>query len=526
MYKRFQGSGLADVLVASGVVAEGSCDQALRGKHFNRGVRCLRLFYETLVHHALNHRLEGTTVSADVKATLKTLRESSDAHELREAYDDLENNQEVKNLVETLLRDSSDSDHASLYASFMEMVEILTQNIHALRTRNWEEFKSSLKLMRPWLKTYGNDKYGRTLPDFCAIIESPPEEQEAFLSRMFAQSITGNPYSCVALEIWIESTMNKGSKLKNGWIAILNNEKQLAANVLNANNVNRVRGVVLKHANQKKRNTKHADCSKSRMKADEKAVQDISDCFREFSCDPFDLSNTKLRSLQSGIPASEALIADFKSAKPEEEAWVADFTEQCIYSKQRSYYERIPRSKRLNFSTQELIIVGGLAAKLKANDMEKQGISDVVELLESAGTFELEDILQYRVTEENMALFNVNGSMRKCQKSKLMQNLTLNDKAEPNDYTALVDMGLIWRLATPSTEDREKQDGTVYTWGDYRTKVVTLVTARHQKATRIIPVNDSYKAAYSIKDSERLLRKASKPVRNEFMKTETFSIHN
>jgi len=44
---------------------------------------------------------------------------------------------------------------------------------------------------------------------------------------MFAQSMTGNPYSCVALDIWIESTMNKGSKLKSGWLAILNNEKQL-----------------------------------------------------------------------------------------------------------------------------------------------------------------------------------------------------------------------------------------------------------------------------------------------------------
>ena len=57
---------------------------------------------------------------------------------------------------------------------------------------------------------------------------------------MFAQSMTGNPYSCVALEIWIESTMNKGSELKNGWLAILNNEEQLASNERNAISVNRI----------------------------------------------------------------------------------------------------------------------------------------------------------------------------------------------------------------------------------------------------------------------------------------------
>ena len=41
IYKRFQGSGIDDVLVAAGVVADGSCDPALRDEHFNRGVRCL-----------------------------------------------------------------------------------------------------------------------------------------------------------------------------------------------------------------------------------------------------------------------------------------------------------------------------------------------------------------------------------------------------------------------------------------------------------------------------------------------------
>ena len=35
----------------------------------------------------------------------------------------------------------------------------------------------------------------------------------------------------------------------------------------------------------------------------------------------------------------------------------------------------------------------------------------------------------------------------------------------PVRYTAIVDMGFIWRLATPTKEDREKTDGTKYTWG-------------------------------------------------------------
>ena len=112
--------------------------------------------------------------------------------------------------------------------------------------------------MEPWLHPYGNDHYARALPDFDAVLDSLTQEQDEFFAcGMFAQSLTGNPYSCVALQIWIESTMNKGSKLKNGWKAILNNEKQIANNIQNANNVNRIRGVVLKHANQKKKKINH-----------------------------------------------------------------------------------------------------------------------------------------------------------------------------------------------------------------------------------------------------------------------------
>jgi len=38
IYKRFKGSGISDVLVAAGVIVEGSVDQELCGKHLKRGV--------------------------------------------------------------------------------------------------------------------------------------------------------------------------------------------------------------------------------------------------------------------------------------------------------------------------------------------------------------------------------------------------------------------------------------------------------------------------------------------------------
>ena len=71
----------------------------------------------------------------------------------------------MKELIDTLFKDFEGAPLAEYWVTGMEMVEILTQNIHSLRTSNWTEFKFSLKLMLPWMQIYDNDKYSRHLPD-------------------------------------------------------------------------------------------------------------------------------------------------------------------------------------------------------------------------------------------------------------------------------------------------------------------------------------------------------------------------
>ena len=98
--------------------------------------------------------------------------------------------------------------------------------------------------------------------------------------------------------------------------------------------------------------------------------------------------------------------------------------------------------------------------------------------------------------------------------------MTMTTLLEPDVYTAIIDMGLIWRKTTPTTEDREKPDGTKFTWGDYAEKLVNFVLDRHQNTERIILVNDSYQQSHSIKDSERLLSQKTQSVKNVVVKSE------
>jgi len=68
-----------------------------------------------------------------------------------------------------------------------------------------------------------------------------------------------------------------------------------------------------------------------------------------------------------------------------------------------------------------------------------------------------------RVTDECPSLCDVDGSMRKTMKSKLL-DLFNSEATRPTEkpwkFASLVDMGLIWRLAIPTPEDREVRNRT------------------------------------------------------------------
>ena len=51
--KRFKESGLSDICVLAGIIADKTVDQAMRGKHFRRIVRALQLTYESLQHRII-----------------------------------------------------------------------------------------------------------------------------------------------------------------------------------------------------------------------------------------------------------------------------------------------------------------------------------------------------------------------------------------------------------------------------------------------------------------------------------------
>ena len=102
MFKRYEGSELEEVLVQAGIVAAGSVNQALKGKHFRRGLRCIRLFYEALISKLLIDNPPNLT--AKTKEKLCILRDTSNDQETRAAaHESLMEEEEISKIVNNIL---------------------------------------------------------------------------------------------------------------------------------------------------------------------------------------------------------------------------------------------------------------------------------------------------------------------------------------------------------------------------------------------------------------------------------------
>ena len=273
--------------------------------------------------------------------------------------------------------------------------------------------------MLKYMKAYNNHYYGRWLPYYWARISNLQDGQASFFRDSFAQSMTQLPYSCQGMYLWIECTMNLGSKLKQGWLNLLSNEKQLFSTTRNVNNISRVRSTIKRNLKRKDRKRKHVEQQVSRMKRDESAVQDIESCFEEFDTKPFDDSNPVLRTLQSGIVMSEELKEDLKKSIATGEEQVKSYLKERVYSKELSMRDTIHKNKRIDFTNDYVSKAEGTGRE-KANQMEKDGLVAIFNLVDKSDIIDSSELFKYRITSECLDAFNSDGSMRKTQKSKIL----------------------------------------------------------------------------------------------------------
>ena len=160
-------------------------------------------------------------------------------------------------------------------------------------------------------------------------------------------------------------------------------------------------------------------------------------CVIEFDCDPFDPEKPQLRFLQSGAVASEELIKDFETALEDGETSVEQFFNGRLFSGTIPFDAIMHRKSRRSFSNPPVAPdASSHTTMTKIDAMENKAMASVMWLAETGEEkFTLAEVMEYRVTDECLPIFNINGTMKKVYKSKMIEKLhTEPMKAFPDKY--------------------------------------------------------------------------------------------
>ena len=169
--KLFGDAGLRDLAVESDVIAEGSVNKILEGKHYNRAVRLHKLVYEALmrlVWKSFVDYLKDTQCGDDTmmlrnyRDNLYKLHGSSSHQTLEKALQD-ESYLKVMQMF-TDYKDNLSTNKgplAAFWMTYIDMVELLLDLIRADREGDWQLHLASIQGVIPWCFAMDKTNYAR-----------------------------------------------------------------------------------------------------------------------------------------------------------------------------------------------------------------------------------------------------------------------------------------------------------------------------------------------------------------------------
>ena len=196
------------------------------------------------------------------------------------------------------------------------------------------------------------------------------------------------------------------------------------------------------------------------------------------------------------MPASGKLIADFNPARAAGEK-LTSFLRERVFSKNTTIHASVPLSKRLIFVKEPGTNKPREELNATAAEMERTALKAVINLVEVSQLVDLPQLLEHRVVEGCMVLFN--------------SDVHIQEDANEVLSTICILAGTL-RRSRRHGHDLEDGNSNSRRSADARWHPIQVVglcahgithhPCRHGDAYHIICVNDPYDAAYSTKDGE------------------------
>ena len=508
--KRFKDGGLRDVLVQSGVIAEGSVEKTLSGKMYNRAVRYCKIVYEAL-YRILIDLMEENANTIEERIAIDEMNDiisdfNNDVcqvafgevfeHDILHRYHTL-----VNNFKEGL---STDQDNlASFWLSFMEMVDILLNTIYATRTGDWCLLLECIRDISEYAFAYDNHNYARYLTPFLAemlsLEETFPGIYKEFMNGNFvAQLSEANPFGKIEPDKCIEMTVNRDTKTAGGTTGFSRSNDAVNRWTLNGPYRAGMKRSLHEFLSMHKRSFGHSDLTPGRIKRDERDVESVMKTFNDIFINPFE--DSPLLCISNGMLASIDVCEDLTNAKDIGKTKMKQFAEDRMSEGGKSsLFEPIKKLKLKTFSS--MIKKRDATANKKTIPMKAtKDLFGQIALIMRKRDLDLKQVFCYPLGPIPWALAGVMGELKKTNKASILHELekatTPLERPPSNNVTIINGMAVL-----------QKARANGLTFGQLAQTILGNVLSSAVNASRIDVVFYVY-ISNSIKSAERLNRSA------------------
>ena len=513
--KRFKDAGFRDILIESGLVAEGSVNGVLNGHHYNRSVRAHKIVYEAL------HRLSWTSFldslsPEDSAATVALGCELNSAYPT-DRFIDIVKSEVFESIVErfnSFVEDSKKNATFAFWYSYLELVHSLLLFIRATREGDWSLHLSSLRNIMPWFFSYDRTNYARYSPAYWLEMKNLEKTHPYVYSHLVqgefsVQRLTAYGFSKVACDQTIEQTANRDSKTKGGLTGISLSKGAVHRWVMSYPARAMISRRCEEMAGKGEMTRSRKDLDLARMEKDEQAVQNVISTIESMT-NPFTTDCDGIVNISSGIVAGKDVENDLLRAHEVGDLAFVDFINSRLHvtapdsdnNGEKDIFTPINLQKLKTFSNH---IHKTSVTKDKIKSVSLKASSDLlgrILMISQVRKIDVKETLGYSLNPYPPAIVQYGGAPVKTNKSALMRHI----EQTASEQNALPNRnGCVWIFDGMAVLQQMKNIPP--TFEKLADKVLTDILQVVQKfgAERVDFVTDCY-PDQSIKDCERTRR--------------------
>lgn len=439
--KKYEMSGIEDLIVESGIYGSSVTTAILKGKSYNRGVRAHKIVMEAMFRLQWRSFVEWLSKQNRTHVNQQALIEEATHCQLA-----LENARDVQDamlkmcdalatLQAELTRFQNDAKCKSQLFTYWNdyevMVQLLLEFIKAERTGDWFLHLSTTAAMTPHFFSMDRPNYSRWLPVYLAdmnqLAKTHPDVHHEFMSGNHAISRSTKPFAQVWTDMALEQSINLDSKTSGGIVGISKRPGALERWFLTWHERAAIATAMKEMCglHDSDRVGTHREGASKRVERDEADIQKLIRIITSgMMTDPFSLDEDEhcvspLVNIATGVVMPPDTAACLLNSYDAGTTQMMDFVEQRLNTNNVNFFNAIPNLKIKTFAS--------LAKKKTVKTADKKVLTFGADrdlfgrlvIAARARDIDLKDVLSYELATVPYSLAHPDGSLRKTNKGVL-----------------------------------------------------------------------------------------------------------